>query len=86
MRLYLGPEGQWSSREDNYSALTLFDYDVNRITATTLAGAEGREKLGHVGRQWVTRGAQGRGGRGFDNRACEDRGGDLLATRRSWKR
>ena len=68
--------------------LTLFDYDVNGITATTLAGGEGREELGHVGRQRVTRGAQprGRGRKGLDSRTCEDRGGDLLATGRRWKR
>jgi hypothetical protein len=62
MHLYLGQESKWSSGQVDRSArLTIFDYDVNRITATTLAGAEGRKKLRHIGRQRLTRGAQPQG-------------------------
>ena len=42
--------------KDNPLRLTFFDHNVDRIPATALASAEGREKLGHV-RGQLTRGA-----------------------------
>ena len=46
-------------RQTDSSRLTFFDYDMDRITATTLASGQGCKKFGHFRRQ-LTRGAWSR--------------------------